>query len=125
MQLTNAQHIENHEKQIRDLRKEVADFADLEKLVANPLFRKVILQRFCVEECARYAQLSADPSLPSDAARADALGIAQAAGHLRRWIQVMQRQAELARGTIHDLEQNLEILRQEPEDGTPEAPEFH
>lgn len=110
MQLTRDQHIEANEGQLAGLKQSLKKAEELRKLVANPLFRRVILEEFCVQECARYAQLSADPTL-SEAQRADALGIAQAAGHLRRWIEVIQRMAQTAEGTIGAIEQNLDVLR--------------
>lgn len=115
MQLTKEQQLEAHEHQLVELKEAVKQAEELRKLTDSPLFRKVILQRFCVEECARYAQLSADPSL-SPEQRADALGIAQAAGHLRRWISVMERMAKTAVDTIPQVEESLEIIRQTPED---------
>lgn len=110
MQLTRDQHIEANEGQLSGLKEQVKKAQDLQKLVQNPLFRKVILEEFCVQECARYAQLSADPTLSAEQ-RADALGIAQAAGHLRRWLDVIRRMAQTAEGTISTIEQNLDILR--------------
>ena len=58
------------------------------KLYNNPEFKKLIIDEFCGSECARYAQTSADPAL-DDRQRADALAIAQAAGHLRRYLSVI------------------------------------
>ncbi|QDH83774.1 hypothetical protein KMC57_gp54 [Achromobacter phage vB_AxyP_19-32_Axy24] len=110
MQLTREQHIDGHERQLAAAKQQIQEAEELRKLVNSPLFKKVILQRFCVEECARYAQLSADPSIPAEA-RADSLGIAQAAGHLRRWISVVERQAKQAMDSIPGLEDNLEQLR--------------
>lgn len=82
------------------------------RLAVNPDFKKLILQEFCVEECARYAQLSQDPSL-TQAQQIDALNIAQAAGHLRRWLQVVNQMGLKA---IHDneaLDQFIAESRQE------------
>jgi hypothetical protein len=58
------------------------------KLFTNREFKKLILDGFCLEDCARYAQLSSDPSLNAEQ-RADSLGLAQAAGHLRRYLSVV------------------------------------
>lgn len=59
-----------------------------EKLARNNDFKKLILKHFMVEECALYAQRSADPQL-NEAQRADALAISQAAGHLKRFLSVI------------------------------------
>lgn len=74
------------------------------RLANNPDFRQLILQEFCVEECARYAQTSGDPAL-TERQQADALAISQAAGHLRRWLQVVSQlgaQAETQMASLDD-----------------------
>lgn len=124
MQPTREDHIAAHERQLAGIKKQIQESAELEKLINTPLFRKVILQRFCVEECATFAQLSADPSL-NDQQRADALGLAQAAGHLRRWIAVIQQKGDQAKGAIPRLEENLLELREAPDEDFNESVEFH
>lgn len=100
-QVTN--HIAKLKKQveIRDLALKIAD---------NPLFKKLILEEFCVNECARYAQQSADFAL-SDKERADALAFAQAPGHLRRWLSVQIRMGDTAESEIAQHEDYLVELR--------------
>lgn len=82
------------------------------RLANNPDFKKLVLHEFCVEECARYAQLSADPSI-SPAQQADALNLAQAAGHLRRWFQVINQMGLKASNDISELDQYIDQARQE------------
>lgn len=82
------------------------------KLSRNPEFKKLILQEFCVEECAKYAQLSADPAL-TPAQQADCLGIAQASGHLRRWLQVISQMAAKAENDIVAIDSEIAELRAE------------
>lgn len=82
------------------------------KLYNNPDFKKLILDEFCVQECARYAQLSGDPSLPADG-RADALGLAQAAGHLRRWLSVVVQIGNQQANSLADLDNAIQEARQE------------
>lgn len=82
------------------------------KLSNNPEFKKLILQEFCINECARYAQSSADPAL-DDRARADALALAQAAGHLRRFLSVIVTMGNNAERNLPDLEQAILEARQE------------
>lgn len=59
----------------------------IERLYLNPDFRSVILDGFCLKDCANYVQLSVDLAL-SPESRADALAKAQAAGHLQRYLHV-------------------------------------
>ena len=85
------------------------------KLHKVPAFRKLILEEFCVNECARYAQNSANPAL-GEAERADSLAIAQAAGHLRRFLSVVVTMGNQAEGQMVSLEQALTEARQEEND---------
>ena len=95
---------------------EVIDRAeDVRKLCENRLFRKVILEQFCEKECARYVQESGDPLLSAEQ-RADALAMAQAAGHIRRWLDISIRLGGIAQGTIEDINQRLDTLRAEPDE---------
>ena len=60
------------EKQLADTKTLVDRRTIAQRLAANADFRKLILEEFCVNECARYAQASADPALGANE-RADAL----------------------------------------------------
>lgn len=93
----------------------VAHAEDVRKLLGNSLFRKVILQHFCKDDCARYVQESGDPLLNAEQ-RADALAMAQAAGHLRRWLDLAVRMGENEADVILQVEAELEVARAEPED---------
>jgi hypothetical protein len=84
------------------------------KLGNNPEFKSLILERFCVQECARYAHSSADPALTAEQ-RADALNMAQAAGHLRRFLSITVQMGNHAERNIGDLEDAIEEARQEGE----------
>lgn len=68
-----------------------------------PEFRKLILEDFCVEECARYVQASADPALNAEQ-RADSLAIAQAAGHLRRFLNVVVQMGNSAENQLPSID---------------------
>lgn len=85
------------------------------KLAGNREFKKLILEDFCINECARYAQMSADPNLTKDE-RADALAIAQAAGHLRRYLAVIHAMGNTALKSIGDTKDEIESIRSEGED---------
>lgn len=96
-----------------DRLQEAVDRRDLAlKLVKNREFKKLILEDFCVQECARYVQLSADPNLDA-AQRADALALAQAAGHLRRFLSVVERMGEHSANEIVQVKAAIEELRRE------------
>ena len=100
------------EKQLADTKTLVDRRTIAQRLAANADFRKLILEEFCVNECARYAQASADPALNQNE-RADALAIAQAAGHLRRFLSVVIQMGNSAENTISDIEAALEEARAE------------
>lgn len=91
-------------------RKQIAARDMALKLNNNREFRKLIIEGFCRDECARYAQLSADPSLKAEE-RADALALAQAAGHLRRFLSVTIRMGNLAEDQMASLEQAIDEAR--------------
>jgi hypothetical protein len=103
----------NLQKQ-RDDAKEMIEQAETAlRLFNNPDFKKLILNEFCINECARYAQSSADPAL-NENQRADALAIAQAAGHLRRFLSVKIQMGNQADRQMADLDQA--ILEAQSED---------
>lgn len=82
------------------------------RLADHPDFRKVILENFCKEDCARYAMESGDPSLPEEN-RADALAMAQAAGHLKRYLSYQIQFGETAKRNIDELEEAIAQARAE------------
>ena len=92
----------------------IAHGEDIRKLMGNKLFRDVILKQFCVEHCARYVQESGDPLLSVEN-RADALAMAQAAGHLRRWLDIGIRMADSEAGLLPQIQEELDAVRAEPE----------
>ena len=82
------------------------------RLAGNRDFKKLILEYFCVEECARYARQSADPAM-DEAARQDSLAMAQAAGHLKRFLSVVIRMGDDCAGHMAELDEMLDELRAE------------
>lgn len=89
------------------------------RLANNRDFKKLILEDFCVEECSRCAQLSGEPSMSAED-RADALAIAQAAGHLRRWLHAVTTMGRVAGNQNAEIDEVLDELR--AEDAADEAP---
>lgn len=108
--LTAEQTIESLEKNISRFKDEVERQKMALRLANNRDFKKLILDEFCVQECARYAQASGDPMLNAEQ-RADSLGMAQAAGHLRRWLSVINQMGNVAQGQIEANEAELERAR--------------
>lgn len=93
--------------------KETAELGSIaERLAKNADFRRLILEEFCVKECARYAQVSGDLAIPAEE-RAHALGMAQAAGHLRRFLSLKVQFANLADRDIAELNQAIDEARAE------------
>lgn len=80
------------------------------RLQKNRDFVKVINEQFLVQECARYVHCSADPALSLES-RADALAIAQAAGHLKRFLSVMVTMGNHAESQIPDIEREKDDIR--------------
>ena len=82
------------------------------RLAGNRDFRKLILEYFCVEECARYARESGDPALDARQ-QADALAMAQAAGHLKRFLSLTIQFGDKCCADMGELEEMLDELRAE------------
>ena len=109
--------IEALEQQLSDSRLLLENREMVLKLSENREFRKVILEDFCEKECARYARASGDPALTPEQ-RADALAMAQAAGHLKRYLSVQVVVGNTAANTIPEIETAIEELRAHPETET-------
>lgn len=82
------------------------------RLSQNRDFRKLILDGFCTTEAARYVQLSGDPALSAEN-RQDALNLAQASGHLKRFLSVTIQMGNTSANQIKELEQAIEEYRSE------------
>lgn len=80
------------------------------KLADNREFRILFGEGFFQEEAARLVQLSADPALDKDQ-RADALAMAQATGHTKRYLSMTIQMGALAEREIADMRATLEELR--------------
>lgn len=86
----------------------------IDRLNRNEDFRKLILTDFMVREAATNVQISADPARTEKEQQA-ALGMAQAAGHLKRYLYAKGMMAMAAQETIESIRENIQILRQEGE----------
>ena len=82
------------------------------KLANNREFRKLILEDFCVTEAARLVQMSSDPAMDAQQ-RADALSMAQATGHVKRFLSMTVQMGAAAERNLAELEEALAEARAE------------
>jgi hypothetical protein len=82
------------------------------RLHSNRDFRKLIMEGFCLHDAARYVQESADPMLTVEQ-RADALNMAQASGHLRRYMSLCIQMGAVAERELPEIEETLAAIRSE------------
>lgn len=80
------------------------------KLADNPEFKKLFLEEYFVNEAARLVQISADPNLSLEQ-RADALAMAQATGHTKRYLSVVVQMGAHHERALPELEAHLDELR--------------
>lgn len=104
--------VERLEKQREGAKALIEQRGMANRLLQNADFRKLILEEYMVNEAARYVQLSADPALGAEN-RADALAMAQATGHLKRWIDVQEKMANQAEVDLVSLDEMIEEARAE------------
>lgn len=104
--------------QLEIRREELKAFADTaeahDRLCRNKDFKKIILDGFMVSDCSRYVQESGDPLLSAEN-RADALALAQAAGHLKRYLQIQRTMALRAASDIQAIDEAIQEMRDERE----------
>lgn len=100
------------EKQREDNRKRIEKRDMALKLYGNREFKKLILDGFCLEDCAQYAQLSQDPAL-GEREQKDALLISQAAGHLRRYLSVIVQMGNKAEADNASIDEIIDEVRLE------------
>ena len=101
-------------KQHRDALVEMVALKDAAiRLSQNPDFNKVIMQQFAIYDAAHYVAASCDPALSAEQ-RADALVLAQAAGHLKRWLSVQVQRGSVAQQDVEDA--NIAIAESEMSD---------
>lgn len=112
-------NIEPNTSQVQDLENQLQEALELiklrdraKRLVNNKDFKEIIENQFCLLECARLAQASADPNLSAQD-RELALSMAQAAGHLRRFLQAIFLKAAQAERDLEELRANIEAARYE------------
>lgn len=100
------------EQRIDELKKAIEIRDAVMRLQDNADFRKVINENFMVKDCARFAQLSQDPVLDAPSQQ-DALRIAQAAGHLKRYLSIQIQMGNVADRDLIDNQNVIDELRAE------------
>lgn len=82
------------------------------RLSNNSDFKKLIIDEFMTAEAARYVQSSGDPALNAEQ-RADSLAIAQASGHLKRYLSIVVQMGVHAEREMSNLEAAVDEARLE------------
>lgn len=85
------------------------------RLSENPDFKELFLKGFFMEEAARLVQLSGDPSLTLEQ-RADALEMAKATGHAKRFLSMTAQMGAHAERELPQMEETLAELRSMDQD---------
>jgi hypothetical protein len=85
------------------------------RLAENREFRELILEGFCRDDAARFAQQIGDPALDKKQ-QEDAASMAAASGHLLRYLRVITQQGDVVEREIVDLEEAIEEMRAAGED---------
>lgn len=105
--------------QLEQLEQELANSKDLIatrqaalRLYQNRDFKKIILEGFCLKDAARFVQVSQDPAV-SKPEQEDALRMAQASGHLKRFLSMQVQMGAHAERTLPQLEEAIEEVRAE------------
>ncbi len=78
----------------------------IERLLNNPDFKTVIMDGFCRDDAARYVQESGDPML-DERQRSDALAMAMASGHLKRFLAITLQLGTPCESNIAEIDQAL------------------
>lgn len=94
------------EQQHSDAKELIARRRMAQRLADNRDFKKLILEGFCRDDAARFVQLSEDPALPAEN-RADALAIAKASGHLKRFLSMQIQMGAVAERQMPELEEAI------------------
>lgn len=105
-----SQMITGLEKQLASTKDLVARRDAALRLHENRDFKLLMVDGFMRDEAARYVQASGDPAL-SAADRADALAMAQASGHIMRFLSVTVVMGNQAARDVSSLQEALDEER--------------
>lgn len=96
-------------EQQREQYKELIAIRDaIKRLEANPDFQKIVVEQYCVKECARYIGVAGDPAISKDD-RDLALEMGKAGQHFKRWLNVSIRMGDHAEGELPELEEQINL----------------
>lgn len=112
--LRNTSVVEGLEQQLSDAKQQMERAKSAIRLYSNKDFRKLIIEGFCRDDSARFVAQSADPALSLEQQK-DALNLAQAGGHLRRFLSAQVQLGATAERELADLEAELDEARVEAE----------
>ena len=98
------------ENQITQIEALVETRARIQRLTQNSDFKELINKRYLVEEAAAFAASAGDPALTKDQ-RDEALTMALAPGHLKRWLSVQITMANTAEDQLPQLKHARDVLR--------------
>ena len=112
--MINTSQVEGLENQLKDAKDQVERGKIAFRLASNRDFRKLIMEGFCKEDAARFAAQAGDPALDPQQ-RSDAMNMAMAGGHLKRFLQAQIQMGATAERELNDLELELEDARAEAE----------
>lgn len=87
----------------------------LERLSRNKDFQRLINDQYMVTECAVLAHTAGNPALSKDQ-REDAMQMAMASGHLKRFLRVTEMQGIAARARVDELNAAIEDARLEKDE---------
>ena len=100
------------EQQLKDAKAVIAIRQMAIRLYQNADFKTLIMDGFCSKDAARLVHESGDPVLSAEQ-RADALAMAQASGHLKRFLSMCVQMGAASERTLDELSEALEEARQE------------
>ena len=103
------------EKGIEDAKYFIKRREMAQKLYENPDFKELFVNGFFKEEAARLVQLSSDPAMSAEQ-RADALSMAQATGHTKRYLSMIIQMANQAEKELPAMYETIDELRSEEAD---------
>ena len=98
--MSEVTELENQKDQYKEL---IATRDAIKRLESNPDFKKIIIDQYCIKECARYIGVAGDPAVSKED-RDLALEMGKAGQHLKRWLNVSIRMGDHAKNELPELE---------------------
>lgn len=103
------------EHQLAEAKKRIEFASKVHTFTATSLFQEVMVEGYFKNVAAGFVCESADPTLSAEQ-RADALNMAQAPGHLKRWLHTLFKFDEVDKDSIAQLEEQIDMVRAAPAD---------